>query len=96
MYNEDIQERGAQLMLEAGLPQGRMLDLSDNAQFTGCMINAVVESKEDGPFWYGDLSYDDLSKLTDVATTLSRELIAQASPDALGRRSLEVIVATPR
>jgi hypothetical protein len=74
MYNEEQQEANLAHMIHKGFPVGRMLYNKTSVDKIGFIPNALVSTKEDGPFWYGDLSESELSELHEVSKELNRVL----------------------
>jgi hypothetical protein len=68
MYNEEELESSLDLMVKRGFPVGRFV--YDSA----AIYNALISTVEDGPFWYGDLTFDDATKLKAVSVELNRTL----------------------
>lgn len=74
MYNEEQQETNLTHMVKKGFPVGRLLYNNTSIDKIGFIPNALVSTKEDGPFWYGDLSESELTELHTVAKELNRVL----------------------
>lgn len=74
MYNEEQQETNLVQMIKHGFPIGRMLHAETKLEKIGIIHNALIFTVEDGPFWYGDISEEDLSELHKVAKLLNRTL----------------------
>lgn len=74
MYNEENQDEAAQLMKKKGFEMGRMVHPLNDM----CIPNALASTTEDGPFWYGDITFGDVAALVDIATELGKSIELQS------------------
>lgn len=83
MYNEENQDRGAELMVAAGFKMGRIIYPTTETTIP----NVAMSTIEDGFFWYGDVSESEIPKLNQIASQLKRTLILESQT---GNKTLRV------
>lgn len=73
MYNEEMQDKAADLMNQNGLVMGRFL-FPITSEVTP---NVLISTEEDGPFWYGDIDINDMGIMVDISRKLNKTLFVE-------------------